>query len=78
MFSKRLRRLLKWTLLARLDRHYGDISDADDKESLWTLEAMKHDDRWTKSRQVAVDALAALGRAPGRPEFPGITWIPGR
>jgi hypothetical protein len=62
--------------LARLDRHYGEMSDAPDKDSLWTLEAMKHDDRWTKSRQLAVDALAALGRTPGRPEFPGITWIP--
>jgi hypothetical protein len=62
--------------LERLDRHYDDMSSAPDKDWLWTLEAMKRDDRWTKSRQLAVDALATLGRRPGRPEFPRTTWIP--
>jgi hypothetical protein len=36
----------------------------------------KSDDRWTKSRQLAADALAAFGRSPGPPQFPGTTWIP--
>jgi hypothetical protein len=44
---------------------------------LWTIDAMQSDNRWAKSRQLATDALEALGRTPGQPAFDGASWIRG-
>jgi hypothetical protein len=61
--------------LVRLNRHYERMSNATDKDSLWTVEAMQSDERWEKSRRLAAEALAALGRDAGTPRFEGTTWV---
>jgi hypothetical protein len=65
----------QYETLARLDRHHEEMSNAADKESLWTVEAMRSDERWEKSRRLAAEALAALGRESGTPRFDGTTWF---
>lgn len=67
----------QYEALARLDRHYEQMTNAAEKDWLWTVEAMQGDDRWTTSRQLATDALAALGRQPAPPQFPGTAWVRG-
>lgn len=64
--------------LSRLDQHFEEMSNARDKDSLLTVEAMIHDDRWKASRRLAEEALRALGATPGSPRFDGVTWIRGR
>jgi hypothetical protein len=66
----------QYEALARLDRHFEEMVSATDGDPLWTIEAMQVDDRWAKSRQLAEDALRALGRAPEPPHLSGITWVP--
>jgi hypothetical protein len=61
--------------LARLDRHLEEMSNAADKDSLWTIETMEGDERWETFRRLAGQALAALGREPGRPSLEGTTWV---
>jgi hypothetical protein len=53
------------------------MSAAADKDRLWTVEAMRADERWQRGRQIAANALAALDRSVGPPRLEGITWIPG-
>jgi hypothetical protein len=64
--------------LARLDQQYEEMSDAADKDWVWTVDAMERDERWARSRQLAKEALAALGHAEGLPQFPGVTWVRAR
>jgi hypothetical protein len=61
--------------LARLDHHLEEMSNAADKDFLWTIEAMEEDERWETPRRLAAQALAGLGREQGRPSFEGTTWV---
>jgi hypothetical protein len=63
--------------LARLDRQYEEMVNAPDAEWLLSIDGMG-DGRWLTSRQLAAEALAALGRTTGQPTFAGVTWVPGR
>ena len=55
---------LQFAALAALDQLYEEMTTAPDRERLWSLEAMKHDDRWKKSRELAKQALSLLGEGP--------------
>jgi hypothetical protein len=61
--------------LVRINRLHGDMGTATDKDWLWTVDAMRSDERWARSRRLAVEALAALGREAGTPRFEGTTWV---
>ena len=61
--------------LVRLDRLHRDMGIATDKDWLWTVDAMRSDERWARSRRLAAEALAALGREAGTPRFEGTTWV---
>jgi hypothetical protein len=64
-------------VLAELDQLFEEMFAAADQDQLWTVEAMSVDERWKRSRQIATNALAALGRSVGPPRLEGITWVPG-
>ena len=57
---------------------YDEMSIAGDRESLWTIEAMRSDARWDRSRERAREALDRLGESQGQPTFEGVVWVPGR
>ena len=63
--------------LAELDRCFEEMLGAVDKDRLWTVEAMGVDERWERSREIAANALAALGRSVSPPRLEGITWVRG-
>ena len=63
-------------LLALLDRLHTEMENAHDADQLWTVDGLRRDARWAEVRQLAGEALAALGFPPGPPEFRGITWVP--
>jgi hypothetical protein len=59
--------------LRALDQLFAEMTDAPDKESLWTLSAMEADERWARSRTLALKALTAIGASPGQPRWDGMT-----
>jgi hypothetical protein len=63
--------------LSELDRQFTEMSDAHDRATLWTREAMRVDKRWSEARRLATQALSLLGAAPGPPDFSGITFVQG-
>jgi hypothetical protein len=65
----------QYASLERIDRLFEEMSDAS-LEDLWTIEAVRKDPLWERSRELATEALSSLGRSTGRPRFEGITWIP--
>ncbi len=44
----------------------------------WTLDAVKHDPKWERARQMARAVLASLGVPLRRPNLSGITYVPSR
>jgi hypothetical protein len=62
--------------LSELDRQFTEMSDAHDRATLWTREAMRVDERWSEARRLATQALSLLGAAPGSPGFSGTTFVP--
>jgi hypothetical protein len=65
----------QYASLERIDRLFEEMRGAS-LESLWTIEAVREDPLWRRSRELATEALSLLGRSPGRPRFEGITWVP--
>jgi hypothetical protein len=61
--------------LARLRRLHIEMAAAIDNDLLWTVEAMRSDERWEQGRGLATEALAALGRDLGRPSLGDTTWV---
>ena len=63
--------------LRALDQLFAEMTHASDRETIWTLAAMKGDERWARTRTLALAALAAIGAPPGRPHLDGTTWVEG-
>jgi hypothetical protein len=64
-------------VLAELDHLYEEMTDAEDRDWVWSLDAMETDERWERSRSLARKALSLLGKPSEEPELKGITWIEG-
>lgn len=71
----KLERLRAGPRVRRLERLFSLMSDASDREWLWSPEAMSTDPRWERVRAMAGEALARLGKPLRRPIFPNSTWI---
>ena len=63
--------------LATLDQLFAAMTDATDKDTVWTLPAMEGDERWAQTRTIALAALAAVGASLGHPDFDVTTWVEG-
>jgi hypothetical protein len=46
--------------LDELDRHFSAMTNAFDKDEVWSLEAMRTDERWHEARRLAAEALRLL------------------
>ena len=61
--------------VTELDRLFVEMTEATDREWVWSIEAIQRDARWARVRTLASKALALLGEPLQRPVFPGSTWV---
>lgn len=59
----------------QLDRLFREMSDAIDREWVWSTEAMRKDPRWEQVRALAAETLGRLGEPLKRPTFPNSIWV---
>jgi hypothetical protein len=64
-------------VFAELDRLFDEMTEADDRDTLWTIQAMYADDRWASARELALTALEHLGFAPAPATVRGTAWVDG-
>jgi hypothetical protein len=64
----------QYAKVGRVNAVFEDmLTSADD---LWTIDAMETHPLWDKTRELAVEALSSLGRAPTPPTLANNTWVP--
>ena len=61
--------------LRALDELFAEMTDAPDKAWVWTLPAVENDQRWARTRTLAVAALTAVGAVPDQPQFASTVWM---